>query len=96
MSVFVIHAFIAHKLSKEAGVCSHARNDHTNVLVNFENFLLVVCQIVGALFKTNHHDVGVRFEAERSGTLLDSFLSVVNLQDFALRVEGSAITRVLD
>ena len=96
MGVFVIHAFIAHKLSKEASVSSHARNDHTNVLMNFENFLLVVCQIVGALFQTNHYDVRVRFEAEGSGTLLDSFLSVINLQDFALRVEGRAITRVLD
>ena len=55
VDVRVVEAGVAHELGEIAGISGHTRDNDTDMLVNFEHFLLMHGQIVWALLQTNQY-----------------------------------------
>lgn len=79
----MIETFIPHPFGQRPRIGCQTSNSDGDVIVNFEDFLLVGGQFVHGAFECAEDGVGVGAQADAGGSLFDGFHCVFNLEKAA-------------
>ncbi len=80
VDVLVIETFVSHPLGQCASVGGESGNANAEMIVNFENFLLMTGEFRDASFECTEDGVGGGSQGDAGGALLDGFHGIFDLK----------------